>query len=205
MVDNNDKYLNLITSQHKTKPLYKAYVTAFLNQLSQGTLSEGQNEPLTKSGIVNCYLSTNDLYKVDTAVGSQLDVIGQFVGINRKLPVASQNITNPLTDDTYRLLVKAKILRNNWDGTFKGIYDILDKLFPDYPWELIDNQDMTITFNIIYANIPDEIEDLFTLGYIVPKPSGVKINYNIQNSQAFGWDKETDFVAGWDTGIWTNS
>lgn len=205
MADNNDKYLNLITSQHKTKPLYKAYVTSFLNQLSQGTLKEGQNEPLTNSGIVNCYLSTNNLYKIDTAVGSQLDVIGQLVGINRKLPTASANITNPLTDDVYRLLIKAKILKNNWDGTFSGINNILYQLFPDYPWELIDNQDMTITFNLIYANITDEMKDLITLGYIIPKPSGVKINYNIQNSKAFGWDKENNFIAGWDEGAWVIS
>lgn len=205
MADNNDKYLSLITSQHKTKPLYKAYVTAFLNQLSQGTLKEGQNNPITNSGIVNCYLQANELFILNTAVGAQLDVIGQLVGINRKLPTASANITNPLTDDIYRMLIKAKILKNNWDGTFSGINNILHQLFPDYPWELIDNQDMTITLNSIYENITDEVKDLITLGYIIPKPSGVKINYNIQNSKAFGWDKENDFIAGWDEGAWVIS
>lgn len=205
MADSNEKYLNLITSEHKTKPMYKSYVEAYLKQLSIGTNQEGTVTPLTTPGINNYYLAANELFNIETAVGSQLDIIGELVGLGRKLPVDSDNIENPLNDETYRLLLRAKLLKNNWNGTFEGIQTLIGKLFPDYPWELVDNQDMSITFNIIYADIPDDVRELFTLGYIIPKPAGVNIKYNIQNAQAFGWDLQSDFVAGWETGIWANS
>ena len=59
-MDDNTKYIDLITSEHYNKPKYKAYVKKFLDMLSPA---------------VNCYNEYNILFVLDTAVGSQLDII----------------------------------------------------------------------------------------------------------------------------------
>lgn len=202
--ENNDSYLKLITSEHKTKPKFRAYNKYFLDAISQGVSIPGEAQNAV-SGAGNILNNINTLLNIETASGDQLDILGQLLALPRALPVNDPRIELPLNDESYRFCLKAKILRDKWDGTMEGIYEIMQKLFPSNPWDLIDNQDMTITLNLIIAGLSDEEEALFEYGYIVPKPSGVLLNINIQDSGAFGWDQESAFVSGWDSGIWANS
>jgi len=63
-------YLALITSEHNQKPNFVAVVSAFVQGFA--------DETATISSIIG-------LYDLDTAVGSQLDTIGLWVGQSRDL------------------------------------------------------------------------------------------------------------------------
>ena len=190
MADTNEGYLSLITSEYYNKPLFNSYVSSFLNEISP---------------IVNCLDSFDQLFTIENAVGDQLDKIGEIIGISRVLPVDDPDIPSSLSDSSYRLVLKAKILKNHWNGTRQGMSSVFSVLFPNCPFDIVDNQDMTINIWLINPNITDEQIALIFNGFIFPKPAGVRMYYNIMLSGLFGWDRNTDFIKGWDTGLWGNT
>lgn len=190
MADNNEKYLKLITSEHITKPLYKSYVKTFLDEISP---------------TVNNLIDFNTLFDIDKATGDQLDKIGEIIGVSRVLPTDDANIPDSLSDDMYRRVIKSKNLANHWDGTRRGLEEIIEKMYPEMAYEITDNQDMSYMVLIINpTNTPEEVA-LLTNGYILPKPAGVRVNYQVLESGLFGWDSDTLIIKGWDSGVWANT
>ena len=155
-------YLNRITSQHKTKPKYMEFLAARL-------------EPFID--LARVLESFDEAFDLEKAVGVQLDIIGQFVGLNRLLTFQPEGGLSPvLKDDMYRILLKAKISKNNWNGTATGMYELWQTLFPEYTILIRDNQDMTMT---VYTDMstPFMLSQLIQYEYIIPKPMGVMFNY----------------------------
>lgn len=190
MTDNNQVYLDLITSEHAVRPNFVSYTKTFLDMLSP--IIDGYNSYLT-------------IFALSNAVGDQLDKLGSLIGLGRRLPIDDPDIPAVLDDETYRKVLTAKIYRDHWDGTTEGLDSIFRVFFPDVPYEIVDNQDMSYQVTIIDPNITPLDFSLISNGYIVPKPSGVKVNYTIQDSQIFGYDIDTQFVSGWDKGIWNSN
>lgn len=186
-MNDNTKYIDLITSEHYNKPKYKAYVKKFLDMLSPA---------------VDCYNEYNILFVLDTAVGSQLDILGDLVGIGRNLPTTNPDIPATISDEYYRRVIKSKICFNHWDGTREQLEKIIDENFPGLSYELVDDQDMSYELTIIYPNADPVVVALLKEGFILPKPSGVRVNYEVIEAPYFGWDKDTDFIKGWDQGTW---
>ena len=155
-----DGYRRLLTSEYKTRPK----LTSWLLWL----LSEG----LTYSNTLQEFL---DAFNLDTAVGAQLDIIGRIVGVGRTLSFYPSGGESPvLDDDTYRLVIKARIVQNMWKGTMDELYSAWEVLFPDIVLQIQDLQDMT--FNVVIVGAFTSLErELITNGYIVPKPEGVRI------------------------------
>lgn len=189
MADSNVQYLKLITSEHSVQPKYTSFVKTFLDMISPN---------------VDIYNDFDVLFALDYATGDQLDKLGELVGIGRQLPIVDERIPATLDDDTYRLVIKAKIYKNHWDGTRKGLQDIFDAFFPNIPYEIIDNQDMSYTVTLIDPEADDVFVGLIMNGYILPKPSGVRVDYNIMDSALFGWDSDTQFIKGWDKANWSS-
>ena len=187
MADDNKKYIDLITSEHYNKPKYKAYVKTFLDMLSPA---------------VDCYNEYNILFVLDTAVGSQLDILGDLVGIGRNLPTDNENIPSTLNDDYYRRVIRSKIYFNHWDGTRESLENIIDSVFSGLAYEFVDDQDMSYEITIIDPDSDPVVVALLEEGYILPKPSGVRVNYNVISTPYFGWDKDTNFIKGWEKGTW---
>lgn len=182
------KYQTLITSEHADKPNYMALVSAVAQCFVD---------------IQNLIASMPGLFDLDIAVGQQLDVVGQWVGISRQLEVPligiyfSLDTANlgfdqgtwkgpfdpttglvSLPDDAYRTLIRAKIAANNWDGTAEGALAAYQKLFPGGSPEIVvfDHVDMTMSLAII-GPLPDAVTlALFTNGLLNLRPSGVDIN-----------------------------
>jgi hypothetical protein len=109
-----------------------------------------------------------------------------------------------LGDENYRMVLKAKIIENQWKGTKQEIYDFWDQFFPANPILILDNQDMTMDI-IIYGMAPGIQQDLVRNGYIVPKPAGVGINYNFPTQPLFAYEYETPYLAGYDIGYWATA
>lgn len=186
-MDNNAPYLKLITSQYANKPKYNSYVETFLNMVSPA---------------VNCLDEFNTIFVLSTAVGDQLDKIGGLLGLGRTLPVSNPDIPPVLDDDTYRKVLMSRVYFNRWDGTRQGLEIILNAIFPGLPYEIIDGQDMSYDVSVTDPEFSDQDLALLKEGYIIPKPSGVSVNYNIVDRPLFGWDSDNTFIQGWDKGSW---
>lgn len=214
----NEQYIDLITEEHRDKPKFVATVAASVS-------------PFVK--IQDVLRSFPAAFDVDTAVGVQLDVVGQWVGIGRRVKTPITNVymewdstaelgwdagiwkgqfdpddgLTLLPDDSYRLLIKAKIAANNWDGTIPGAYQIWETVFKGSYLIIEDLQDMTMTVGVSGVALSTLDTKLLQDGYLVVKPAGVRIrDYAIipVAGVLFAWDSpETAIYGGWESGKWT--
>lgn len=211
-----DEYLGLIASAFRQKPRFSAMVGVDVS-------------PSVR--VQDLLLSLIPKFDVDTAVGSQLDIIGLWVGVSRRVNIPIPGVyfewdgafTNGweygswqppslpvdvtvLPDDAYRTLIRAKISANQWDGTTDGAYAIWDRVFPNVTILIQDHQDMSYDLAFVGGIIDSLTLALITGGYIPLKPEGVRVNtiyVPVNDGPVFCWDlAETDLVAGWDTGSW---
>lgn len=157
-------YLDNIESQHRTKTRFIETLRTILAMIDHGT-EVAEEMPL-------------DFY-VQNAVGTQLDILGEIIGADRRFPpVSVPGYPETLNDDLFRYVLLAKIVQNSWDGTnenFKEIWDatMSGKMEASY----YDNQDMSMDVKITGPTEPLMVE-LLLHGYILPKPLGVRMNIN---------------------------
>lgn len=156
-------YLNRITSEHKTQPKFMGLVAARLQPFID---------------LFECLEDIDKAFDLDTAEGNQLDIIGEYIGVKRLLNFQPEYADAVLTDPYYRMLLKARISLNNWDGTIEGIKRIWGDIFPEYEIQIVDRQDMTMEARIIGLRALFESE-LVQHGYITPKPMGVNVDYTV--------------------------
>lgn len=178
-------YTGLITSEHRGRPKFLALV-------------EGSIQPSVD--LQRLLLSmTTGVFDLDIAAGQQLDFIGQWIGLGRRLSLpisgvffsfdtpglgfdqgvwfnssyASEGITS-LDDGTYRIMLRAKAAANQWDGSLGDANAKLAEIFTGGSVEIEDNFDMSITINVA-GDAPSVLfEELVAQGYIEFKPSGVR-------------------------------
>ncbi|WP_322076418.1 DUF2612 domain-containing protein [Burkholderia cepacia] len=211
-----DDYTALVTSEHSDKPKFMAMV-------------EMLSAPLVD--LMNVLGGMPGLFDLDSAVGDQLDVLGEWIGLSR-------NVSTPLTgvyfaldidglgfdqgvwkgpydpetglvtldDETYLMTLRAKIAANHWDGTPESAADIIDSLAP--PGALVfleDHCDMSITIGIAGKQPPALYVALLKNGLLSLKPEAVHVNYavtSVDGAPIFGFDLANQYVAGFDTGAW---
>ncbi|MBU9618065.1 DUF2612 domain-containing protein [Burkholderia multivorans] len=211
------EYTALITSEHRDKSRFMAVVGALV-------------QPLVDQ--MNVLQSMPGKFDLDNAVGVQLDDVGLWVGVSRKIrtPLTGiyfsfdidglgfdqgiwKGLFDPdtgltvLDDDTYRLVIRAKIGANHWDGTLEQSAAILNSIFgADTHVFIEDHQDMSMTIGIA-GKVPSAVFlALLAGGYIPLKPEGVRVAYTVVTSVGgaplFGFDMDNELVAGFDTGVW---
>ena len=180
-------YLALLSHQYQTAPNLLAWMAAKLQVLVD---------------IQNCADSMVSAFDLDAAQGSQLDVLGQLLGVSRMLPWnPSMGLSAILDDGTYRTLLKAAVFRNHWDGTVLSIEANWRGLIPGSQISIQDNLDMTITVH--GANgLSSLMQDLITHGMMIPTPQGVSVNYIFSQTPYFGFDSVPVYLSGFDQGHW---
>jgi hypothetical protein len=213
-------YTGLITSEHNQQPNFVATVA-----LSVQPFVDGQNVlgPMPSQ------------YDLDNAVGVQLDTVGIWVGRSRNVETPLPNVyfsggvtglgwgqgvwkgpfdpTQGLTsldDDTYRLLLRAVIAANNWDGSIPSALAALANIFNDTetPGTLLwieDGLDMTMTFVLSGEQPPVVFQAILATGLVPLKPGGVEANYvmtSVYDTPVFAWGMDNSYGAGWGTGAW---
>lgn len=209
-------YLALITTEHSSRPKFMAMLAAVIGPMIE---------------VMNASAQLPADFDLDQAIGAQLDVIGLWVGIGRRVNTPLVGVyfsldtagvefdqgvwkgkfdpdsgVVELDDDTYRILIRAKIGANRWDGTLSGSKAILDLVFSgDTHVFLQDNQDMSMTIGVS-GEMPSAISlALLTGGYIPIKPEGVRVDYYIVTSvdgPLFGFDVSNEYISGFDEGSW---
>lgn len=211
-----EDYLLLVTSEHQQKPNFSETIKASVTPMSQ---------------IQAVLASLSEKFDVDVATGVQLDAVGQWAGITRYIdtpltdvyftwdganrtgwdagvwqgPFDPDSGLTTLPDDSYRLLVKAKIAANSWDGTIPGAYNIWTTVFKNSYIIIQDNQDMSMIVGMAGEQLDTVSQALLTGGYIPIKPEGVRVDYyaiSVNDGPLFAWDSNVPALAGWDTGSW---
>jgi len=172
-------------------------------------------------------------FDISTATGKQLDILGEILALPRTVnfdPGGGQS--SVLTDDIYRIALKAQILKTTWNGTKKEIYDFWQAFLPEYPVLILDNQDMSM--DVLVVGMPDTpvgaitfgydsdtidvqgydlgywegftsvLRGLVLNGYFTPKPAAVEVNYSFLEDAGFSYDENTDLLKGYDESYWVS-
>jgi hypothetical protein len=189
VVDIREYYLDLITSLYRNKPKFMAWLDASLKRIPY------PQELATFMDIA---------FELDNAEGNQLDVLGSIVGASRQVNFIPTDASSSLLNDTYyRILLKAKIAKNLWNGKIDSLQPIWQSLFPGGAILIRDNQNMTMDVTI-FGSVPLMVRDLVANGYIVPKPQTVRLDNVLYSNYkpAFGYDMSNEYVDGYDIGYW---
>lgn len=179
-------YTTLITSQHRSRPKFSAWLTTIAGSIGD---------------ITDVLAEMNEKFDVDTAVGAQLDVVGLWVGCSRYVVVPINNwfsFDTPgkgfdegfwrgsfdpgtglylLDDVSYRRIIRAVIAADHWDGTLKNYHAVLQKAMPsgNTIWA-VDNFDMSIDIHVSGPKLNAVMTALLTTGKLSEiKPAGVAI------------------------------
>ena len=220
------RYTDLITSYHRDKPLFTQHVDLATRPLSDTASTMG---------------SLMTAFDIDTAVGVQLDILGEWIGRKRTVAIPISGVYfsldtdglgwdqgvwqgpydpdsgyTSLSDDTYRIILKAKIAINQWDGTNDALKGILDTALAGsgLTMQIVDGQDMTISIWVFpekdISLVSRELIVAIRQGYLTVKAAGVyagtinipSIYTPSDGSKFFGFDVESDFISGFDSGSW---
>lgn len=181
-----DSLKNLVTSEHSDKLNYMNFISAMLS-------------PLKNVSNLNHSMST--YLNIETVEGKGLDLIGEILGVSRQLRFQPSENSAILDDDYYRIILKAKIAKNQWRGTKQGLYTLWENLFPKNPVLIVDNQNMTCQVVVIGLN--DQLSrELIINDYIVPRPAGVRYDYGFTEQPIYAQDMDTQYLKGLDEGYW---
>lgn len=153
-----NRYLILPTSKNLGRPKFMGYLEAVLEHMvALGVAGE----------------SIGSAFDVQNAAGSQLDVIGELVGLPRLLPYLPATGTREMDDDEYRLALMMKIARNEWDGTNESAVEIIRNYAAgEMSISFVDNQDSTVDYSITGTDSTRLIE-IFNAANLLLVPSGV--------------------------------
>ena len=190
-------YLGLVTSEHRNRPRFMATVAAVTDPLC---------------GLQELLETMRAAFDVDSAVGGQLDRTGEWIGRSRPLRLELDGVyfgwgRVRLPDETYRLLLKAKIGANRWDGTVPGAYEVWESAFADTGSLILmqDNQDMSVVIGLAGTPLDAVMRNLLLQGYLPLKPEGVRVAWYAvapERGPLLGWNCETGGLSGWGKGIW---
>ncbi len=191
-----DDYLKYVTMWHKRNaPKFMAVLEKSL-------------QPIVDN--LNFIENIPSYFDLDTAIGVQLDVVGQWINLPRKFnvpipdpwftwgdskhgwgaglwyqPFDYEYLATFLDDDTYRSILRSRIKANQWDDTVYEIRTILDSFFPyaDAEIELIVDDKQTMEFAVAMTNwIPSPLLlEIFRGDYLPLNPAGVR-SYHLVTS-----------------------
>lgn len=177
----------VVTSEHRGAPRFDASLRALI-----GGIAEAADLGRTLAA----------LHDLDAAVGDQLDTVGLWVGVTRRVPIPLAGMfftwsgtvdtgwargqwkgpTDPgtgiveLSDADFRLFIRAKIAANSWDSSMQQIKDILDFLFP-FAVSMRDNQDGTARIIYNTARMSAVQQALLTGDLLALRPAGITYIY----------------------------
>lgn len=206
-----EEYVALVTSEHR-RPRFLALVEACVR-------------PFAEAQAALAMLPA--AFGVDTAIGAQLDAVGLWEGVTRYLQTPLEGVyfswdvadvgweegvwkgrydpssgLSALDDESFRLLIRARIVANHWDGSVPLAYAAWRMAFAGTGSILViqDNQDMSMSVGIAGIR-PDAVFRALLVGNYIPiKPEGVRINWYAvtpDGGKLFAWDCEADGLAGW--------
>jgi hypothetical protein len=185
-------YLNLITQQHRDKPKFMATVEADVYPY------------VYIQEVVNSFTAA---FEIATAVGDQLDIIAEWVGITRDIPVPLTDVyfewddaaqptktgwdfgswkgafdpasgMQRMNDDLFRKVIRGKIFANSWIGDLDGIYIILFWTFGLTGTDILVVDNHDMTMTVDTVGLSAIEQAVLDQNLLPIKPSGVSITYS---------------------------
>ena len=159
----NEYYSNLLILQYHNKPKAKATIEAVVNLLPDELIQE----------VINGF-------DIETAEGKQLDILGEYIGVDRFY--TDEGKIKTLDDEDYRIILKLKAICNTSNLSHKSLDESLYDFFQNtVRMDSEGNMEMTyfVPKNktpIILAAIQKEV---------LPKPMGVRCSYIIEYDKKF--------------------
>ena len=80
-----------------------------------------------------------------------------------------------LDNESYRVLLKSRIIKNLWKGGIEDLQDSWEELFNDRI-KIRDNQDMTIDI-LVKDPFDNRLNEAIARGKVFPKPQSVLVTY----------------------------
>ncbi len=140
-------------------------------------------------------------YDIDSNSGNQLDIIGKLVGIGREVigdvqfppeefgddtvefgdesaqfSALSVAENDELSDEYYRVLIRAKIVKNNSDSTIDSIILGAEFILPNgSPIIVNDAEDMSFSIDI-FGSVSEVERQILSSVDVVPRPQGVQFS-----------------------------
>lgn len=216
------KYTELITNYHVANNKFPKHVDLITRPLTD--VSTSVADLIRK-------------FDVDSANGEQLDIIGLWVGRERNVTTPISNVYfswdtdglgwdqgnwqgpydpdagfTSLSNDVYRLVLKAQIAINQWNGTVGHLEELLEQIFSGtgIEMQIIDNMDMSISVSAIalngISNTSAELIEVIKSGALTVKAAGVRVKSLDVIDPAhplFGFDTQNTAIAGFDNGYWS--
>lgn len=159
MSEYTDYYADLLILQYKTQPKARATISA----LTDKVIADG------------LLLDVINGFNIDTAVGKQLDILGQYIGLSR---IVKEKVGAPgtivLSDDNYRLLLKLKLICNTSYSATSQIRNALFQLFPD-DIRVFDPRNMIISYEL--STKFNDLLNVIAAEELLPFPMG--LGYNV--------------------------
>jgi len=158
------------------------------------------------SGQTVQFISQKDTPEVTQGTGQTITVYSPITNVYRDdgTLIGTYDIFSPvMTDEVYRIVLKAVVADAHFTGTPESLYNILQNSLGDTGlyFSVVDNQNMSMSVVAFGATNP-AIQALIQRGMIVPRPEGVQMNAVVSTNKVFGWDAESDIFGGWDEGYW---
>ena len=199
-------YTSLITSQHADKPKFVAMVQAVAGGFGDITAAiQSLPAAFDLDAAIGAQLDVVGQWVGQSRVVPGVLTLGYFgfsdnvaavrfgeegkPSIGGRFYEESEPVTSTavLADPEYRTILKAKIIRNHYDGTTEEIESALQFIF-NAPGSVRDNGTMSIDL-VIGAPLSPVEQSLLTNFDLLPRPAGVKIGsiiYTDLAAQAFG-------------------
>jgi hypothetical protein len=132
------------------------------------TITVTETDEILPIAIANAFNLTGP----NTAVGTQLDVLGKYAGVSRTGVTFDGVVT--LDDSDFLMLIQLAVLENSSDASLATIQNLIEMFFPG-DILVFDYQDMTMSY-LISSSLGSQnfIEVVITEG-LLPKPMGVGI------------------------------
>lgn len=181
------QYSDLIPNYNR-KPKFTALINALTAAYTQ---------------LQNAAVQIPTLYDINNAQGTQLDVVGQWIGLPRTLFVSSNewfsydiidqgwnialwyrfsdNTTQKiqLPDFIYRILLKTKIQLNQWQGDFQTFKNILNTYFDGQNVSFTITQPASMTVKVTIQGFFLKVLYNILKSNILPfQPAGVNVIFN---------------------------
>lgn len=178
----NSYYSNLLIMQYHNKPKAKATIEATVGLLPDDLIME----------VINGF-------DIETAVGKQLDILGEYVGVDRYYLVDNQ--AELLNDEDYRILIKLKAISNTSDLSHKSLEEALYNFFGNSV-RMDSDGNMEMTYFVPKNKTP--IIQAAIQKEVLPRPMGVRCSYIIEyDKRFFGFCTYQNQTAVYKTGFRT--
>lgn len=169
-------YANLLVQQYRRKPKAQATILLLAGLAMQNNLP----------------LAVRDAYNIDpdlgaVAVGKQLDVIGNIVGVKRDALVVKGG--EELTDLDFLTLIRLRIVLNSATSSLKDIDDLLLQYMGN-ALIAFDNENMSMSYFFNSSLGSPALARAFVELGMLPRPMGVQLSslvYGGGLENAYGW------------------